>query len=228
MNCADCQALMLDALTETASSDCLREREAHLASCADCRRWSAEVGALWAELGALPRLETPATPAPGVVVALHTQARRRWVRLSLAYAAGLLLVFWAGRSLAPTDRLGPLLPAVPAAAPTTGSLPTWLLLLREPTGAPIVAPGTSAAEEVVREYGMWAGSLAQTGQLVSAEKLAGPATHWLPEALPSEATTISGFFLIRAADSADATRIALESPHVRRGGTIELRRIDPT
>ena len=39
---------------------------------------------------------------------------------------------------------------------------------------------------------------------------------------------VINFFIIQAADSAEAYRIARDCPHLRHGGTIQLRRIEPT
>jgi hypothetical protein len=41
------------------------------------------------------------------------------------------------------------------------------------------------------------------------------------------ADELGGFFLIQA-DSAEAYRIARECPHLRHGGTVQVRRIQPT
>lgn len=97
----------------------------------------------------------------------------------------------------------------------------------------------SQAEEAqrVQEYSGWAGQLAQAGRLVAGEKLADEA-RLLSEADASAAARLTpadrgdgilaGFFLIRAADDEEAVRIAADCPHLRYGGQVEVRRIEPT
>jgi len=65
-----------------------------------------------------------------------------------------------------------------------------------------------------------------------AEKLASdPLTMLTPTGsteLPHDtADELGGFFLIQA-DSAEAFRIARECPHLKHGGTVQVRRIQPT
>jgi hypothetical protein len=88
-------------------------------------------------------------------------------------------------------------------------------------------------EAIVAEYRAWATKLRASGSLVSAEKLADApvtmlaanTTTELPHDTPEE---LGGFFLIQVADSAEAFRIARECPHLRHGGTVQVRRIQPT
>ena len=47
----------------------------------------------------------------------------------------------------------------------------------------------------------------------------------LPHDAPDE---LGGFFLVQVADSAEAFRIARECPHLKHGGTVQVRRIEPT
>jgi hypothetical protein len=77
--------------------------------------------------------------------------------------------------------------------------------------------------DVVAEYAGWARRLSAEGRLVAAEKLADDAL-WLPAR--SEAQAIGGFFLVNATDMDEAAAIARGGPHLNRGGTIEVRRID--
>jgi hypothetical protein len=47
----------------------------------------------------------------------------------------------------------------------------------------------------------------------------------VPAGAPGEPT---GFFLVRAGDLAEAERIARDCPHLRHGGEVALRPVDPT
>ena len=107
----------------------------------------------------------------------------------------------------------------------------FLLLLREPMNPPpgVVLP---SAADAVREYGEWATQLARRGLLISAEPLEDAGGVWLSglggamsATDPGNAPTIGGFFLIRADDVESALETARESPHLKYGGTIELRAV---
>jgi hypothetical protein len=176
---------------------------------------------LWKGIGQLAEPMAPPTVPPTLTGAAQVGVQRRTVLRMLAYAASFLLVFgagWTAHRLAGSDTPDP-------ASGATGQ--AWLILLREPSGAPLVETGSAAERAMVAEYGAWAGELARQGKLVSAEKLADPVT-WLPGPGAPEATSVTGFFLVRAATAAEAERIARASPHIQHGGTIELRPIDPT
>ena len=109
--------------------------------------------------------------------------------------------------------------------PATG--PRYLLLLRE-DGSFQVPPEGEAA--LVEEYRRWARDLRDRQRLVAGEKLEDSARN-LPSTPSSSAPAtpaITGFFILAAPDDAAAQAIALRCPHLRHGGTIELRRISPT
>jgi hypothetical protein len=109
----------------------------------------------------------------------------------------------------------------PAAGPTS---PEYLLLLREDAEFRVPEGGNAA---LVREYTAWAGELRRAGRLVGGEELEGAATL-LPDAARLQAqgsSSISGFFLVTAPDDAGARAIALDCPHLRHGGQIELRKV---
>lgn len=167
------------------------------------------------DLRALPgEAEAPAELEQRVVAALRAQgllvprprARRLWlVAAGLACAA----VGWAARDLAPRRE-----------APRREG-PLYLLLLSQ-----LPEPGDGAAEaRRVEEYRAWAVALHRQNHLVRAEKLgdqrallgAGPA-----------ASDTSGVFLIRAGTLQEAVALARECPHLRHGGSITIRSVDPT
>ena len=67
----------------------------------------------------------------------------------------------------------------------------------------------------VDEYRGWARDLRAENVVIDGVKL------------KSAPSPLSGYFMIRARDLDEAKRIAASCPHVRHGGTIEVREIDP-
>ena len=89
-----------------------------------------------------------------------------------------------------------------------------------------------AEQAIVAEYRAWAIGLRNSGALVMAEKLADDPLTMLTAngttQMPGNtADELGGFFLIQA-DSAEAFRIARDCPHLKHGGTVQVRRIEPT
>ena len=91
-------------------------------------------------------------------------------------------------------------------------------------------PGFNAAgaaePELVKEYSAWAGELAGRGQLVSGEKLGNQT--WTLGAAGAAPPSPTGFFVIAARSEAEALAIARSCPHLRHGGTVSVRPIEPT
>ncbi|HYC31661.1 MAG TPA: YciI family protein [Gemmatimonadales bacterium] len=185
------------------------------------------------ERDALARLPRgPAPPAEleeATVAALRARGllrapsrRRRMLRAGLALAASVAL-FTVGVAV---GRRGPAPSALPAAA-------EYMLLLYE--GAEYRSPPPGRETERVREYSAWAGERAARGELVAGEKLGDEdavvvGADGVVRTLPSGAGSarLAGFFVIRARDRARAVEIARGCPHVRYGGSIVVRRIEPT
>lgn len=146
---------------------------------------------------------------------------RRWTSTAAAAAVALLCV--SGGWL-----LGRRTPA-----PAVDARPLYLLLLYEDAGF-----ATDAAREAqrVEEYSRWAGRLADSGALVSAEKLKDDATTLVAAAPEREDTVTSdtpggrlaGFFLVRAASDREARQIARECPHLGHGGRVVIRPVEDT
>jgi hypothetical protein len=148
----------------------------------------------------------------------------RTPRTGLAVAASLLLFV-----------LGALAGARWGATPErrTGAA-EFMLVLRSAAGQ---SP-TPAPEEVrqrVGEYGQWAGRLRQQGVRVDGEKLRrearilrGIAGGAVVSEERSEAgqDAIAGYFLIEAQNYEQAVKVAEGCPHLKYGGTIEVRQID--
>ena len=109
--------------------------------------------------------------------------------------------------------------------------PLFVLLLHE-TPNP-----TENTAELVSEYGQWARGLYTGGRFVTGEKLRETGRVLtksngqiaVAEGVRTNETSIlGGYFIIEAKDYDDAVRIASECPHLKYGGTIELREIEPT
>ena len=151
------------------------------------------------------------TPAVGPV-------SERVSRRALALAAAVTLVAFALGLW-----LGPRIERSRAAVETVSD--RYLLLLYEPR------PIERAGLDLVAEYSAWAGELAQRGLLVEAEKLASAdlrlgSARGIDASLGSSGPT--GFFLIRAASASEAEAIARSCPHLKHGGEVSLRPVDPT
>jgi hypothetical protein len=202
------------------------DAERHLVTCADCRAYQIESDAVWAHLAELP------TPAPALDARARFDAVRRrepvavrgWSRQIPLLAA--VLVFGMVLGYGATLVRGTTAPTRVAAA--GDSVPQFLLLLYDGGGSSTpMSPDRMSA--IVAEYSAWAGRLAAAGQLVSAEKLSDDAAQWLGGSVATtDGATVGGFFLIRAHDLAEARRIAEGCPHLKYGGRIELRPIQPT
>lgn len=202
------EALIDRAAGQLADADASALAE-HLASCARCRAEAAEVDGLWNDLAALRTIPAQAH-TDRLAAALRPAGPRGAPFLRAALWAALLLgAGWIGRLTAPPS-------SAPAPAAAGGA--EWLLLLHEDPYAP------PARYETVAEYTAWADALATEGRLVAAEKLVEGPGLWLPQR--PAASRVSGFFIVRAPDGEAAASIARAGPHLPRGGTIEVRRID--
>jgi hypothetical protein len=155
--------------------------------------------------------------AAGLLTAPRGASRGRALALH-AFAATLAFALGAG--------LGPRLRGPSSPAP---ALPRFALFLYQ-TPASLADPADS--RERVAEYKAWARSVARQGRLVGGEKLqdsgallAGAAAE--ERVLESAEGVLSGYFVIQAPDLAEALEVARSCPHLRHGGRIALRPIDP-
>ena len=116
-------------------------------------------------------------------------------------------------------------------------MPNYLLLLHEqPSDFSSFSP--EQIQAVIEEYTAWSRKLAGDGKLVGGQKLKDEGGRHLsgyngdfrvsdgPFAEAKE--VIGGFFSISAADYDDAVEISKDCPHLKYGGRIELREIEPT
>jgi hypothetical protein len=121
-----------------------------------------------------------------------------------------------------------------AAAPSKdSSLPEFMLVIRESS----VEAQPATSEEAIRrvkEYSAWAKAVEQRGLLVAGEKLKDEAR--LLSVVDGRAVSVSrselrendigGYFLIQARDYEHAIAIAEGCPHLKYGGTVEVRQIE--
>jgi hypothetical protein len=181
------------------------------------------------EHDALARLPRTATPPPGLeqatVSALAARGLlrrpRRRLDASLALAASVLLLA-GGLTLARFNQ-----------APPEDTRARFALFLYE--GPEYRQPAPGAMDQRVREYSAWAREERKDGTVEGGEKLKdGGEVAIEPDGTTAPASPrpgesrLAGFFLIRAADQRSALVIARSCPHVRYGGRIVLREIDPT
>jgi hypothetical protein len=161
--------------------------------------------------------------ARGLLAPTRSPLRRRGIQLIAGLAAAATL-FLGGLLL---GRRGV------ATGESGGGAPRFVLLLYEGSGYAQPRPGQEM--ERVREYGAWARVHAAKGEIEGGEKLK-DAGEILIESDGSVTTAppasrldrLAGFFLIRAPDGTSALAIAKSCPHVRYGGSIVIREIEPT
>ncbi len=112
---------------------------------------------------------------------------------------------------------------------------TYLLLLHE-TPADYAVMSPAQLQEIIQSHQRWAADLAERGLLAGGEKLVDEGGRHLrvkgPEVLASDGPyaeahdVIGGYYLIKAANDAEAERVARECPHLVGSGWVELRKID--
>lgn len=160
--------------------------------------------------------------AEGLLGDPGARPRAGWMRAAVAasilLATGLLAGFllW-GR---------PAGDAVSATAAAEADL--YILLLRKSGSAFVPSAETEA---LVAEYRDWARRQAERDLLLGGEKLADSGLVLAPaeslEWRPGHGSLV-GYFLVHATSYDEAAVIARTCPHLRHGGTIEIRKIDPT
>ena len=177
---------------------------------------------------------------------------RRLLTFGSMVAASLLMGVVVGRGLLTRPRAEPPAGSVPSTAvgaqgtgaatsvpnaASPGRLDQYVLLLHGPARRPAVTQAQAAADSateagLISEYRAWAAGLRDSGALLLGAKLADAPLTVLTSSTsrdlsPNTDDALGGFFLIQA-DSAEAFRIARDCPHLRHGGTVEVRRIQPT
>lgn len=181
-------------------------------------------------LGRLPReADAPAGLEQATVAALTARGLlsrpRRRFGAALALAASVLL-FAGGLAI---GRFG----GDTAPAPPAGGQPRFALFLYE--GPEYDQPAPGRMDERVQEYVAWASAERTDGAVEGGEKLRDgddvaiePDGSTGPLASSPGESRLAGYFLIRATDQRAALEIARSCPHVRYGGRVVLREIEPT
>jgi len=134
-------------------------------------------------------------------------ARRRWLPL----AAGIAALALGGGAF----MLGRVTGGGVGTDTGSPSGNRYALLLYEDSGFTTSVPEDS----LVQEYRAWARDLARRGVTISGEKLG---------AGDEGREHLGGFFIITAPTDSAARAIANTCPHLRHGGRIALRKIEPT
>jgi YCII-related domain len=157
------------------------------------------------ELRALPK-EREVSETQAAALAARLIPRRRTRRVAeIALAAALAgVAFLSGRMTAG----GGTPPALE---------PNYVLLVHDD-----LPPHDEAKTHA--EYAAWARDLAVRGRLAGGEEL-GKAPVVLAARGTGEASRIGGYFLLTARDDAEAQAIARDCPHLKHGGTLELRKV---
>lgn len=108
-----------------------------------------------------------------------------------------------------------------------------LNLYDDPTAFANLAPAQIQA--VIEEYMAWGERLRAEGRWQAGEKLSDEPGKVIRSGEKPQVTDgpysetreiLGGFYMIQAKDYDDAVKVALTSPHVRYGGTIEVRAIE--
>lgn len=159
-----------------------------------------------------------------LIVPSKTTRHRPIVKIAFASAASVLLfivgvmagAWWA------TQRTN------------EATAPEFLLILRM-SQQQLQALSSEESSRRVKEYGVWAMELDQTGLLLGGEKLteearylhkAGERVAVSQDQLGQTDAVIAGYFLIRANDYEHAIAVAGSCPHLKYGGSIEVRQIE--
>lgn len=218
MMCETAVDRIIDSLMNSRDERFDEDLSAHLRTCDSCSVEAERMRLLWKQLG---RLSVPeAKPHAAVEFGRRLSASRRSRLAPLLQAAAAIALVALGAAVGYAGR-GDGLDG--ATLPVSGE-PTFMLLVR---GEP-QAPGGPAS--VVREYRQWAQSLAADGNLVGGNKLMDEPGRWLTGSTVGDPRTnsdVTGYFLVGASDYEEAIEIARTSPHIRYGGTFEIRQVDP-
>src|SRR5688572_1683428 len=236
----DCERVREDFVERlTGSLDPARSKavDEHIAGCVACRAETGRMRDMWTELGTLgvpaasgaaSRVErlidarsrhagSPVPPARG-------RSASRIALSAVALAASLAIGVLVGRGFSPESSDPAVSPPIAAA----NGKQQYVLLLHGPartvaTTAAQAAADSATERALVAEYSEWAGRLAAEGALVGGEKLADEPLTMLTsngtvDTPRFTADELGGFFIIQAADSAEAYRIARDCPHLKHGG----------
>ena len=207
----------------------------HMSSCGACAAEITELTELWqgvGRLGSPPSQESTDAIAASLIAQLEQRRivmNRQFVMAALigGIVIGGLGATMAGKVRRPSTSATA---TAPAATPAAEAGQQYLLLLHE-SPSDFSALTGAQMDSVVGEYVAWAEQLDAGKHLVAAEKLSDKA-EWLNPSgeLETRSLTevVSGYYVIRARDADEARALARQSPHLKYGGTIEVRPIEHT
>jgi hypothetical protein len=106
----------------------------------------------------------------------------------------------------------------------------YVLLLTNSSS--VATSGAPQEIALVQEYSAWAQRQRLAGRLIAGEKLNDASLELSgsqgPQKVHTQDTSLGGYFVIAAPSLDAAIAIARTCPHLKRGGTIVIRPIDPT
>ncbi len=224
MNCEDAVDLVVDSLMDSLAEDQVRALERHIEGCESCALEAEKLKEAWEGLSRIPSVDSAhdlvLQPAEVFGMAgVRARAGRRSSRARRAAAAAALFILggvggYVGRGIEV------------ASGPPQNADPTFLFLVRGRE------PDASIPSEVLTaEYRVWAAGLAGAGRLAGANKLMDGPGRWVSGSSTGDSrgeSDVQGYFLIRAPNYAEAEALASESPHIRYGGTFEIRELEPS
>jgi hypothetical protein len=162
--------------------------------------------------------------AAGLIRTRKLTSLPSYPKLALAFA--LLLVVFS---------VGTIVGARRSASPATkADQPGFILIVRQ-FRPELMARNPAEETERVNEYGAWARDLGRRGLLIGGEKLKDEGrllsqpnrSDAIVEApLDASEGAVAGYFLLPSSNYEQALTIAKTCPHLKHGGTIELRQID--
>jgi hypothetical protein len=155
----------------------------------------------------------------GGLLASHARQHFAWA-WAVAFATACVLCFGAGMLV----RSGGV--AIPPES--TGN--RYVLFLTHSSS--VASSGPAAEIALVQEYSAWARRQQVGGHLIAGEKLNDASlelsgSYGLHE-VHTQDTNLGGYFVIAAPDLDAALAIARTCPHLKHGGTIVIRSIEPT
>ena len=149
---------------------------------------------------------------------VRSRPLRRSAVIRILTAAAALAVFAAGLAVGRWTLQG-------GAASAADTAPRFVLFLYDAPSEP--AMSDAQMRERVSEYRNWAIALRRSGAEIKGEKLRRDRSERLGPAAPGE-SPLGGYFVIQAKDWSTAMEVARSCPHLRHGGTIEVRQIEKT
>jgi len=218
MKCEDAIDLVIDSLMDRLDPQDRAKLDEHLASCPDCATEAGALGQMWQDVAEVD------TPSPGNETLIRFGREMQRARRRPAWSTGLRAAAVIGL-LVGGGVLGRVTKGEPGLQPLVAPSQSYLLVIRgdEPDRR-------FPDQQLTEEYRAWAGSLANDGILVAAEKLTHDSGRWVSDLAPPEDDpanlALMGYFLIQAESYEEAVRVARQSPHIAYGGTIEVREIE--